>query len=90
MDQCQINNKSTAKMINLSQRDVDVSFTEFLLDLFAIATAHKQAPPDSVDDIKTKLSIGWNDRLEFVAIVGPFTMATSQLSDMGMKLTDSQ
>jgi hypothetical protein len=90
MGQGQVDNKPLSKMIDLPQRDIDVSVTEFLLNLFAIATAYKQGLSDMDDDIKTKLSVGRYNRLEFVAVVGLFTLATSQLSDMGMKLADSQ
>ena len=41
-------------------------------------------------DIKTKLSVWRYNRLKFFAVVSLFTMGTSELSDMGMKLTDGQ
>jgi hypothetical protein len=90
MGQCQVDNKSTAKTIDLTPGDIDILFTEFTLDLFSIAAAHKQGLPCMHHDIKAKLSVWWNDSLEFFAIVGVFTMGTSELSDMGMKLTDGQ
>lgn len=42
MYQCQINNKSLAKITNGSLGDADVFFTEFAPDLFAVATTQKQ------------------------------------------------
>ena len=51
MGQCQVDNKSPSKMVNLSWRDVDASFTELTLDLFSVTTAHKQRLSDIYDDI---------------------------------------
>ena len=90
MDQCQVDNKSTAKTIDLTPGDSDVLFTEFTLDLFSITTAHKQGLAYMHHDIKTKLSVWRYNRLKFFAVVSLFTMGTSELSDMGMKLTDGQ
>ena len=42
MYQCQINNKSPAKITNGSLGDADIFFIEFALDLFAVATMQKQ------------------------------------------------
>ena len=52
MGQCQIHDESPAEMINLTQGDINVLFPEFMSDLFAITTTHKQSLSDIVDDIK--------------------------------------
>lgn len=77
-------------MINFSKGDGDVSVTEFMADLFAIAAPQKQGLSDIHHDIKTKISARRCDREEFFAGIGFVTVRTAELRDMGLKLTDQQ
>ncbi len=88
MGKCQENNKSSAKIVNLSQGDLDILFTELTLYLFAVAGAQEQGLPNIHDDVESEFTLWRYDSLEFFAVIALSAMATSELRDMGMKLAD--
>ncbi len=90
MYQCQIDNKSLAKITNFSLGDADVFFTELALNLFPIARVQKQGLPYIHHHIKSKLSVRSHNGSEFLAIIGLMAIGTSESGAVGMELTNAQ
>jgi hypothetical protein len=90
MYQCQIDNKSLAKITNFPLGDADVFFTEFALNIFPIARAQKQGLPYIHHHIKSKLSVRRHNGSEFLAIIDLMATGTRELGAMGMELTNGQ
>jgi hypothetical protein len=90
MGQCQVDNKSSAKMVYFSQGDVDILVTEFTLNLFCVAALQEQGLPHIDHDIKGKLAIGRHQSAELFALERRLTTGTNDNRDVGLKLADGQ
>ena len=92
MYQCRINDKSPARIANFAPGDADVFFTEFVPNLFDVATTQKHGLSHKFHDIVAVLGIM---RHQLMQLLGPEdrpirTAGTVPLCVIGDEVSDTQ